>query len=250
MESTSGLHVAHPSTTFVSLEGNIGSGKSTLLASVGRATVEGGGIRILQEPVEEWSKPYSDQGLGMLQLYYSDPRANGFAFQMFVLLSRIRQQLDVLRDARGIVLTERCMASDFELFGKPMRKSGLMDDAQWTTYREWSRTMHCLLAPGRPAGIVYLRVSPSKSVERIRSRHRDGEEKIDLPYIEMLHLAHEEWIHCLMSDGVPVLILDGEQDGDAAIDAHTTAIIAFIAKLTVVGSNTGLVSDKSTDATM
>jgi deoxyadenosine/deoxycytidine kinase len=164
----------------------------------------------------------------MLQLYYSDPRANGFAFQMFVLLSRIRQQLEALRDGRGTVLTERCMESDFELFGKPMRESGLMDDAQWTTYCEWSRTMRCLLAPGRPVGVVYLRVSPSKSVERIRSRQRGGEEKIDVSYIEMLHRAHEEWIGRLRADAVPVLVLDGDQDGASAIDAHTAAIIAFI----------------------
>ena len=118
----------------VSLEGNIGSGKSTLLSAIARASAD---LTVLQEPVDEWSRPVIG-GDGMLQLFYADPARRAFAFQMFVLLSRARQAALVEEHSGGgAVLTERCTASDFELFGRPMYEAGAMDDAEWATYRGW-----------------------------------------------------------------------------------------------------------------
>ena len=227
----------------MSLEGNIGSGKSTVLAAVEKKR----GTCVLQEPVDEWSTPVDGVpgGPGMLQLFYADRVRNGFAFQMFVMLSRVRQHLDVLRSPggrdEGPILTERCLASDYELFGKTMRESGLLDDAQWATYDGWSAVVSDIFsaaAPDKakgagcracPAGVVYLRATPEKSLERVDKRRRDGEAAIALEDLASLHEAHEAWIVRLRADGVPVLTLDGDQDGEQAVEAHADAIAVFLA---------------------
>jgi deoxyadenosine/deoxycytidine kinase len=209
----------------VSLEGNIGSGKSTLLAALEAAI--GKEVRVLQEPVDEWSVPVTSDGKGMLQLFYADRAKNGFAFQMFVLMSRVKQSRKV---QFGCVVTERCVASDYELFGKPIREAGLMDDAQWAAYSGWSELVGGTQAPD---AVAYLRVSPEKSLERVGHRRRDGEDAIAFADLVALHEAHEAWIARLKEGGVPVLELDGDADGDAAVQAHVAAIAAFLKQMSI-----------------
>ena len=206
----------------VSLEGNIGSGKSTLLSAIARASAD---LTVLQEPVDEWSRPVIG-GDGMLQLFYADPARRAFAFQMFVLLSRARQAALVEEHSGGgAVLTERCTASDFELFGRPMYEAGAMDDAEWATYRGW----YAHTTAGMPPmdGVVYLRTTPAVSMSRIASRRRHGEGSIDAGYIERLHATHEAWIQRVCDSGKPVLVLDGDAVGEAAIQANASRVVAF-----------------------
>jgi deoxyadenosine/deoxycytidine kinase len=72
-------------------------------------------------------------------------------------------------------------------------------------------------------------VSPDVSIRRIATRGRPGEDAIDGAYIEMLHAAHEAWIARLQRDGVRILTLDGNKDGDDAVQEHVDAITSFIA---------------------
>jgi deoxyadenosine/deoxycytidine kinase len=213
----------------VSLEGNIGSGKSTILAAISKrmdAAIDGARVTVLQEPVDRWSST------GMLQAYYNDPKRNGFAFQMFVMLSRVEQWQKLRSKGGGVaaaaVLSERCIASDFELFGQPMRNAGIIDDVQWTTYSAWTEHIRSNCDGAEAAAVIYLRVSPEVSIRRITTRGRPGEEAIDGAYIEMLHAAHEQWIARLQRDGARILTLDGDKDGEAAVQEHVDAIASFI----------------------
>ena len=212
--------------TFMSLEGNIGSGKSTLLAAISSRLKDDAlvDMTLLQEPVDRWS------GTGMLEAYYNDPKRNGFAFQMFVMLSRIEQwqQLHGCSDNSGVVLSERCIASDFELFGRPMRDAGIIDDVQWTTYSAWTEHVRRNCTGAEAVAVIYLRVSPNVSIHRIATRGRPGEDAIDTSYIELLHTAHEEWIARLRAKGTVVLVLNGDKDGDVAVQEHVSAILGFI----------------------
>ena len=59
-------------------------------------------------------------------------------------------------------------------------------------------------------GMIYLRTSTDRCLERIQKRNRKGEENIDMDYLEILEDAHEEMIDKAIAQGIPVLILDGD----------------------------------------
>jgi deoxyadenosine/deoxycytidine kinase len=59
-------------------------------------------------------------------------------------------------------------------------------------------------------GMIYLRTSTDRCLERIQKRNRKGEENIDIDYLHILEDAHEEMIDRAIAQGIPVLILDGD----------------------------------------
>jgi ABC-type cobalamin/Fe3+-siderophores transport system ATPase subunit len=72
------------------VEGNIGAGKTTWLDMVRSDTgAEHELIEVVPEPVHQWQK--SPQGHNMLDLFYKDPKKYAFAFQQFVLVTRMQQ---------------------------------------------------------------------------------------------------------------------------------------------------------------
>jgi deoxyadenosine/deoxycytidine kinase len=233
----------------VSLEGNIGSGKSTLLERVrhllaaddakidategSSATFLRGPVAVLQEPVAEWSAAQSLLGGdSMLQRFYADPPANAFAFQMYVLATRMEQAATAPeRGGFRAILTERCMVSDHALFAGPLFDRGGMTPCEWIAYQAWSTgvqrvlSRHGIPAAGSPTSVVYIRTTPDVCAARIGTRARVGESTVDLPYLAGLHEAHERWIVGLQC---PVLTLDGDVDGVDAIEAHARAVVGFV----------------------
>lgn len=72
------------------VEGNIGAGKTTWLDMVQANTGEDHElIEVVPEPVHMWQN--SPQGHNLLQLFYEDPEKYAFAFQQFVLVTRMQQ---------------------------------------------------------------------------------------------------------------------------------------------------------------
>jgi deoxyadenosine/deoxycytidine kinase len=206
----------------ISLEGNIGAGKSTLLRRIEALGLPN--VVVMQEPVDTWLAPVlpppggTGARIGMLDAYYADRKGAALAFQMFAMLTRVRQIAEVSRRLADlsddvIVITERCSGSDFELFGRPMRDAGLLTDAEWHAYGAWHDAMTDAAGPLvpahmlRPSGVVYLRCEPTTCARRIASRARQSEADMDMAYLDMLHVAHEGY-----AEGValPLLRLDGE----------------------------------------
>lgn len=223
----------------VSVEGGIGAGKSTLLRAVercisnGQAPPECTHMHVLQEPVDEWCEPRLPGGRGMLQAFYADPVGLAFPFQMFVLLSRVRQTWAMQGLEDGPILSERCIASDFELFGRPAFEAGRMDDAQWATYHAWYNAINERLSPqhARPHAVVYLRCPPEVTLQRVAERGREGEAALDLEAAERMHACHEAWIARLRAAGTPVLELDCRPRGEAAIHNNAMLVCKFVASL-------------------
>jgi len=58
--------------------------------------------------------------------------------------------------------------------------------------------------------IVFLDVSPESSAERIRSRSRDVESKIELGYLQALYDGYQEFIESI-SKVIPVIRIDYER---------------------------------------
>ena len=82
---------------------------------------------------------------------------------------------------------------------------GLMEERDYTTYLSLFRHMSNFMC--RPSVIVYLDVSPERSMDRIRMRSRDVESGITLDYLQALYDEYESFIQDI-SRTVPVIRVD------------------------------------------
>ena len=66
----------------VSIEGNIGSGKSTLLSNLkNHFNKNNNHVIFLKEPVDEWSNIKDENGITILEKFYSDQDKYSFHFK-------------------------------------------------------------------------------------------------------------------------------------------------------------------------
>lgn len=61
-----------------------------------------------------------------------------------------------------------------------------------------------------PFKLIYIRSDPEVCFERLKTRHRDSENSIDLAYLKNIHLKYESWIGKIDKDCV--IIVDGNQN--------------------------------------
>lgn len=213
----------------VSLEGNIGSGKSTLLARVEKHLSS---YVVLPEPVDLWAAPLPLLGhRSMLESYYHDPAANSFAFQMYVLKTRLDQVIGV--EPGRAILSERCMNSHDAIFASGARLRGDIGDVQWVTYRGWVHSVQQMSGEQFPNAVVYLRTSPAICASRRRTRNREAESDLSDTLLEDLHALHDSYIRGLTDRGVPVLLVDGDPEMDASEGNDVVRVIVeFVEGLT------------------
>ena len=91
------------------------------------------------------------------------------------------------------------------IFAKMLAETGLMDERDYRTYLELFPHMSNFMC--KPNLIVYLDVSPERSLERIHSRGRDMESGISLEYLTALYNGYEEFISDI-SRLIPVIRVD------------------------------------------
>jgi deoxyadenosine/deoxycytidine kinase len=187
------------------IEGNIGSGKSTLLKMLnGLPNTE-----VIQEPVNIWTSIKDDEGTNLLQHFYSDMNRNSYMFQTMVFKTRLEsleaKQLQPLR------FSERSIWTDRYVFGKMCIEDNKMNSIESKCYNHWFNWLGEKFKP-TPDGIIYIRCTPEKCLERINKRSRDEENTISLDYIKKLHTYHEDWLQNWKE--TPILIIDNEKDDD------------------------------------
>ncbi len=214
-----------PQQVLISVDGNIGCGKSTLLRAVQARLVQDELLRtvtVLQEPVKEWQEPQDVlQGRSMLQTVY-EPCESGASvapFQIFALMSRMRQLLGAMCSDARVVLSERCMTSDRAIFMTPQLARGMVRPEEWVAYHACYQPACEVLGPrlASPAVVIYVRCSPETCWRRVQGRRRPEETGVTLQYLREVHDLHEEWIATLRHERqAHVIILDGEADGDDA----------------------------------
>lgn len=216
----------------ISLEGNIGSGKSTLLsriaaeiASRDQATPRFS-VAVLPEPIERWDESLlSLGGKSMLRSFYDGP-SNTFAFQMYVLKTRLDQVLEVASGA--MILSERCMHSHDAIFAERARCLGHIDDVQWVAYRGWVDTASRITGEAHPVGVIYLRTSPEVCAARVMSRSRDAESTLPPQLLTELHEAHEAFMRGLARQGIPILTVDGDMDATKMTESDLRDVVRVV----------------------
>jgi deoxyadenosine/deoxycytidine kinase len=220
--------------TFVSIEGNIGSGKSTLLKNLKNYTYDSNNkisnkkIIFLKEPVAEWETIRDAQNKTMVEKFYADQSKYSFSFQMMAYISRLVYMKEaVAQNPNAIIITERCLNTDKEVFAKMLYDSNMMEDVNYQIYLKWFDAF----AKDFPIKkIIYVKADPEVCQTRVNIRNRNGEEHIPIEYLSSCHNYHEKMIEKANTCN-NVLILNGNIDineNKEQLDVWLNDIINFI----------------------
>ena len=200
----------------ISIEGNIGSGKSTLLENLRKYYNGNTCVIFLREPVDDWEKIKDNQGNTMLKKFYADQEKYSFAFQMMAYISRLTILRDTIKEIvsennnkQYIIITERSLYTDKEVFAKMLHDQGKIEDVCYQIYLKWFEEF----AKDFPINYsVYVKTDPTNCYNRIHKRSRDGEEVIPLAYLQDCHIYHETFLDKNENENTKPLVLDGNID--------------------------------------
>ena len=196
----------------ISIEGNIGSGKSTLLANLEKAFANNKNIVFLKEPVEDWESITDENGTPMLKLFYADTKTHAFAFQMMAYISRLSLMMAaVKKNPNSIIITERCLHTDNQVFAKMLFDSG---NIKVENYKIYTKCFDTFVNEFPINKVIYVNTSPETCYDRIQKRSRDGENTISIEYLTSCNKYHKDMLDknnaaCVCLDQ---LVLNGNID--------------------------------------
>ena len=210
----------------ISLDGNIGAGKSTLLAEIRNKLHE---VHVVDEPVGQWTALKNAEGKNLLELFYEDKKRWAYTFQNCAILTRLKniqdavENLDSTMKGPQVIITERSVLTDKQVFAEMLRDSGDIDPLEWELYESWFN----IFGKKYPVrGIIYISTSSCTSKERIGIRNRNGEDKIGMEYLDALDMQHKKWVE---NTNIPVLTLSTEIG--VSVENNIEEIKQFIKKL-------------------
>ena len=183
----------------LAVEGNIGAGKSTfldVLSDRSGALELQDIIEIVPEPVEEWQKVDSVNGQqNLLDQFYKDPKKYAYAFQHYVLLTRMQKDRNARSSVKPLQILERSIFSDRMVFVRAMHEAGFLGDLELSISDSWFSMQIGQDRALTPDGFIYLKARPETCIKRLRGRGRIEEVNVDEKYLENLHEKHERWLH-------------------------------------------------------
>ena len=176
----------------IAIAGNMGAGKSALVDFLTSTY----GIEPFFEPNDD--NPY-------LPDFYADMKRWSFHSQLYFLSNkfRIHQELD---RTPGVVVQDRSIFEDAEIFATALKEMGHIDDRDWATYRGFYKTILDAVKP--PDLMIYLRCSMRTLRRRIKLRGRPMEQDVPLAYLKRLERLYEKWIASYRLSEVLILETD------------------------------------------
>ncbi len=162
----------------IAVAGNIGAGKTTLTELLSKHY----GWTPNFEDVDD--NPY-------LNDFYNDMQRWSFNLQIFFLNSRFSQILDIRKSGK-IVIQDRTIYEDAEIFAPNLHAMGLMSTRDFNNYKTLYDLMIGLIQP--PDLLIYLKASIPTLVNQIQKRGREYENSIRLDYLKQLNDRYEAWI--------------------------------------------------------
>ena len=186
----------HLDTLFIGIAGMIGAGKSTLATALGRHM----NLSVYYEPVED-NEYLAD--------FYRDTARYSFATQIYLLNRRFQQHQEIIWRGQPAI-QDRTIYED-AIFAKMLSESGLMEERDYRNYVTLFRHMSNFMC--RPSAIIYLDVSPERSIERILQRSRNVESEISMEYLQNLHAEYQNFLHDI-SRRIPTIRVSWEEYRD------------------------------------
>jgi deoxyadenosine/deoxycytidine kinase len=196
----------------VSFDGNIGSGKSTMMKQAQEHYKNQTNVIFAKEPVDKWAQIKDKNGTEMLKLFYQDQKAHAFKFQIMAFTSRLAGLREIVKtnpDKNIVIITERSLYTDKEIFARMLHDQDKMSDVEHQIYLTLFDEFASEFEVNK---VVYIKANPEKCYERIHIRAREGEELIPMTYLEECHKYHEEFLDLDRGLFKEQLVLDGNQD--------------------------------------
>ncbi len=181
-----------PERRSIAIAGNIGAGKSSLVQFL-TTTYD---IAPFYEPNDE--NPY-------LPDFYKDMKRWGFHSQLFFLSNKFRIHQEADR-VPGVVVLDRTIYEDAEIFATALHQMRRIDKRDWATYWGFYQTILNAIQP--PDLMIYLQCSMRTLRRRIKLRGRRMEQDIPLSYLKRLERLYERWISSYRLSEVLVLETD------------------------------------------
>lgn len=196
-------------TYHIAIEGTIGVGKSSL-ANILAEKLD---ARVILEEFEE--NPF-------LSEFYNDPESFAFQTQLFFLLSRYRQQLDLQQTE----LFSQRIISDY-MFAKDRLFASLnLDDKEMSLYNSVANLLEKNII--YPDLVIFLQSDTDRLMENIKYRGRDYEMSIDWNYIDALNQIYNEYF--FRYNKSPLLIINTNDLDFVNRDEDLNEILDFIRK--------------------
>jgi len=172
---------------YIAVDGPIGAGKTTLATML----AEEMGAHMCLEPAEK--NPF-------LSEFYKDRKRNAFKTQLYFLLNRYQQQLEL----RQLDLFSETFISDYT-FAKDaiFAKINLSEDEQ-VLYNTVFNLLQERLP--KPDLVIYLRADSKVLLQRINKRGFEYERPINESYLDNLTESYNK--HFLNYDQTPLLVVD------------------------------------------
>ena len=199
---------------FISIDGNIGSGKSTLIEALKKYFKGNPNIIFLREPVDEWDEIKDDDGVTILEKFYTNQKEYSFSFQMMAYISRLALLKEAVKNnPNAIIISERSLFTDREVFAKMLYKSGFIESVNYKIYLRWFDTFASEFPIHK---VIYVKAEPQVCFDRIKKRSRTGESNIPLSYLENCHTHHND----MLDTNKPECICDNQFVLDGNIDIY------------------------------
>ena len=161
------------------ISGNIGVGKTTLSEKISKKF----NWELQLEEVKD--NPYLDD-------FYKSMKDWSFHLQIFFLNSRFNQ-IQKISESSNVVIQDRSIYEDFEVFTKTLHDSGVLMEREFNNYKKLYYTI--LKYINEPDLLIYLRnLNIDKIISNIDKRSRKFEKSIDKEYLKKLNIYYENWI--------------------------------------------------------
>ncbi len=192
---------------YITIEGTIGVGK-TSLAKILAERLE---ARLVMEEFEE--NPF-------LGDFYKNPEQFAFQTQLFFLLSRYRQQLDL----QQMELFTKAVVADY-MFAKDRLFASLnLNDKEISLYNSVANLLEKNVT--YPDLVIYLQSDTDHLMDNIMKRGRDYELNMDWKYIDALNMIYNEYF--FRYDRSPLLIINTNDIDFVNNEKDLAEILAFI----------------------